>query len=169
MKKAFVLCALVGVAVYTASAWSASGPSPVEQRLSKDVATLKTQVKTLQSQTKTLQSQAKTTKTDLGATEIGVGEAILLAVCSDEITADALQGTWQVVDQISAALQAGKVYFGPQSPVTATLSGQDICAGGFNLARSQVLPPTVAGYQALLAQFHSDSFRVVTDLLKLRH
>ena len=84
--------------------------------------------------------------------------AVLFTVCSDEITADALQGTWQVVDQVSAALQAGKTYFGPQTPVTATLGGQDICAGG-GITRSQVLPPTVAGYQALLAPFHTSSLK----------
>jgi hypothetical protein len=162
MKRVLVLCALVGVAVYATGAWSASSPSPTEQRLSKDVATLKSQVKALQ-------SQAKTLKTDVGATQIALGETILLSVCSDEIAADALQGTWQVVDQVSAALQAGKTYFGPQTPVAATVGGQDICAGAFNVPRSQVLPPTIAAYQALLAQFHSNSFKVFTDLLRLHH
>jgi hypothetical protein len=144
MKRVFVLCALVGVAAYATGAWSAAPPSPIEQRLSKDVATLKKQVKTL--------------KTEVSSTQLAVAATILFTVCGDEIAADALQGTWQVVDQVSAALQAGKTYFGPQVPVTATLSGQDICAGG-GLVRSQVLPPTVAGYQALLAAFHTSSLK----------
>ena len=43
---------------------------------------------------------------------------------------------------------------------TATLQGKDVCAGG-GVTRSQVLPPTVAGFQALLAGFHTNSFRVL--------
>jgi hypothetical protein len=146
MKKVFVLCALVGVAVYATAAWSASSkPDPTVARLVKDVASLKKQVATL--------------KKTLGQDELAIGATILYTVCSDEIAADALQGTWQVVDQVSAALQAGKTYFGPQTPVTATLRGQDICAGG-GIVRSPVTSgavPTVAGYQALLAGFHSSS------------
>ena len=153
MKRVLVLCAVVGVAVYATEAWSASPPSATEQRLSKDVATLKTQVKALQAADKK-QNTAIHTAGLIGAV------AILFSVCSDEITADALQGTWQVVDQVSAALQAGKTYFGAQVPVTATFNGQDICAAG-GLTRSQVLPPTVAGYQALLAQFHTSSLTFV--------
>ena len=42
MKKVVVLCALVGVAVYAATAWSAtSSTDPTVSRLVKDVATLK--------------------------------------------------------------------------------------------------------------------------------
>jgi hypothetical protein len=153
MKRVFVLCALVGVAAYATGAWSAAPPSPIEQRLSKDVATLKVQVKALQAADKKQNTGINTAGT-IGAA------AFLTTVCSDEITADALQGTWQVIDQVSAALQAGKTYFGPQTPVTATLSGQDICAGG-GITRSQVLPPTVAEYQALLAAFHTNSLKVL--------
>jgi hypothetical protein len=150
MKRVFVLCALVGVAAYATGAWSAAPPSPTEKRLLKDVAALKTQVKKL--------------TTDLGATQLAVGATILYTVCSDEIAADALQGTWQVVDQVSAALQAGKVYFGPQTPVIATEGGQDICGSG-GVTRSQVLPPNVAPYQALLAGFHTDSLKLVEAYL----
>jgi hypothetical protein len=150
MKRVFVLCALVGVAAYATGAWSAAPPSPIEQRLSKDVATLKKQVKTL--------------KADVGSTQLAVAATILFTVCSDEITADALQGSWQVIDEVSAALQAGKTYFGLQTPVTATLAGQDVCAGG-GITRSQVLPPTVAEYQALLAAFHSSSLKFLEEHL----
>jgi hypothetical protein len=150
MKRVFVLCALVGVAAYATGAWSAAPPSPIEQRISKDVAALKKQVKTL--------------KTDLSSTQVVVAATILFAVCSDEITADALQGSWQVVDEVSAALQAGKTYFGPQTPVTATVQGQDICAGG-GITRSQVPPPTVAEYQALLARFHTSSLKFLEEHL----
>jgi len=157
MKRVFLLCALVGVAAYATGAWSAAPPSPIEQRLLRDVATLKTQVKALQAADKKQNTGINTADT-IGAV------AVVLTICSDEITADALQGTWQVVDEASAALQAGKTYFGPQTPVTATLSGQDICAGG-GITRSQVLPPTVAGYQALFAAFHTSSLKFLQSYL----
>jgi len=166
MKRAFVLCALVGVAVYATAAWSAAGPSPVEQRLTRDVNTLKSSVSALKTQVKTLQTQQKTLTKDLTSVgDIALG-SFLFSVCSDEIAADAFEGTWQIVDQISAALQGGKTYFGVQAPVTATLQGQDICAGG-SVTRSQVLPPTVAQYQALLAPFHTSSNRFQADVVKL--
>jgi hypothetical protein len=149
MKRVLVLLAVVGVAVYATTAWSAAGPTPTEKQLLRDVATLKSQMKKLQAQVKT-QTATINTVGSLSAT------ALLYTVCSDTLTTDALQGTWQIVDQLAtAAGQAAK--FGPQTPITATLQGQDVCAGG-NVTRSQVLPPTVAGYQALLAGFHTDSF-----------
>ena len=147
MKKVVVLCALVGVAVYATTAWSASNTDPTVQRLVKDVATLKSQVKTLQKQYKTLNNE----------TAAAVDVLAILGICSTELSADALQGTWAEIDSMSAALQAGKTYFGPQSPVTATINGQDWCAQA-SVTRSQgVLPPTVAQYQALLAPFHSNT------------
>ncbi len=138
MKKALVLCAIVGAAVYAATAMSASGPTPIEKTLQKQVATLNKTVATL--------------KKNQAADEAAIGVTLLFTVCSDEVAADALQGTWSVVDQISAALQTGKTYFGPQTPVTANVNGQDVCAVG-GITRSPVTSgaaPTVAAYQALL-------------------
>jgi hypothetical protein len=161
MKRVLVLLAIVGVAVYATTAWSASAPTPTEQQLLKDVATLKSQVKKLQGQVKTAGRDINTVGTLAAA-------ALLFTICSDELTSDALQGTWQIVDQVSAALQAGKTYFGPQAPITATLQGKDICAGG-GITRSQVLPPTIAGYQALLAGFHTDSQKLLRFYLLAHH
>jgi hypothetical protein len=151
MKKVVVLCVLVGVAVYAATAWSApSSTDPTVSRLVKDVATLKKQVSTLQKQQKTLTKDLNT-----------IGD---IAVTDD------FQGTWQVIDQISTVLQGGKTYFGPQtSPVTATIQGQDICSG-FNVTRSPAttgLAPTIAQYQALLAPFHTSSDRFRATVLSL--
>lgn len=156
MKKAFVLCALVGVAVYATSAWSASNTDPTEQRLVRDVATLRKQVTALQKQVKTLDAN----------TGAAVSVLAVLGICQAELSADAFQGTWQIVDQISGALQAGKTYFGPQAPVSATVQGQDWCLLA-NVTRSQVLPPTVAQYLALLAPFHTLSDRLGTVPLSL--
>ncbi len=137
MKKAFVLCAIVGAAVYAATAMSASGPTPIEKTLQKQVATLNKTVATL--------------KKNQAADEQAIGVTLLATVCSDEISADALQGTWSVVDQIAtAASQAAR--FGPQTPIAATIQGQDVCAV-LGIARSPVTSgavPTIGAYQALL-------------------
>ena len=93
MKRVLVLLAVVGVAVYATAAWSASAPTPTEKQLLRDVATLKSQVKKLQAQEKTATANINTVGS-LAAT------AVLYTVCSDELTADALQGTWQIVDQV---------------------------------------------------------------------
>ncbi len=160
MKRVLVLLAVVGVAVYATTAWSASAPTPTEKQLLRDVATLKSQVKKLQAQQKTATANINTVGS-LAAT------AVLYTVCSDELAADAFQGTWQIVDQASAALPT-VTKFGPQSPITATLQGQDVCAGG-GVARSQVLPPTVAGYRALLAGFQSNSLGFLRAYVLAHH
>ena len=144
MKRALVLCAAVAAAVYAASAWSASPPSAIEQKLQKDVATLKTQVKTLQ----------KTQKAQTTAVQDLALLAIVLPGCSTELTVDAIQGTWQVIDQISAATQAGKIYFGPQTTPVVNLAGKDLCEI-LGITRSQVVPPTSAQFQAFLAGFNA--------------
>jgi hypothetical protein len=145
MKKAFVLCALVGVAVYAATAWSAAPPTATEKHLLKDVATLKAQLNTLKKQQTTL------TKA-VGADELALAGTILFMVCGQELTVDALQGTWQEIDALTA-----KTTFGPQTPIKATLQGKDICEGGGITRSGGVLPPTIAGFQALLSQFNSNA------------
>jgi len=145
MKKAFVLCALVGVAVYATTAWSAAPPSATEKHLLKDVATLKTQVNTLKKQ------QATLTKA-VSSDELALAGTILFMVCGQTLTADALQGTWQEIDALTA-----KTTFGPQAPIKATVQGKDICEGGGISRAAGVLPPTMAGFQALLAQFNSNA------------
>src|SRR5262249_55511457 len=49
------------------------------------------------------------------------------SACDVVTTADALQGTWQTIDELSAATQAGKTYFGPQTPVDDTILGHHAC------------------------------------------
>jgi hypothetical protein len=99
---------------------------------------LQKQVKTLQAQVKKLQTQTK----DLNDFAIGL---IPLLACQDVATTDALQGTWNVIDQISAATQAGKVYFGPQTAVP----DKGACAA-YRITRSQTVPPTVSVFSSLV-------------------
>ena len=158
MKKVFVLCALVGVAVYATTAWSAANADPTVSRLVKDVATLKKQVAALQKQQKATSKELTT------VADVAVG-GFLYTVCSDEVTADEFQGTWNVIDQIAAAQteSPGKSYWGQQTPVTATINGQDICQTG-GVTRSQVVPPSVAPYLALFSGLHTSSYREALDL-----
>ena len=72
--------------------------------------------------------------------------AVYLDVCTAVVTADALQGTWAIIDQIATATQAGKTYFGPQT----ALNDQGLCSSGFGVTRSQTLPPTVAPFASIL-------------------
>ena len=139
-------------------AWSASTTDPTVARLVRDVATLKSQVKTLQKQVKTLDAN----------TGDAVSILAILGVCSTELNADAFQGTWQVIDKLTAATNntATVPTFGAQTPITATVQGRDWCSLA-NVTRSQVLPPTVAPYQALLAPFHSNSAAVAASLSRL--
>jgi hypothetical protein len=135
MKRVILLGAIVAVALYATVAWSATPPTPTEKKLQKDVATLKAQVKAL-----------KKSVSDARDIAIGIG---IIGACNTAITADGLQGTWQVIDQLSAATQAGKTYFGPQAPMDDSISGVHIC-GEIGVTRIQALPPTTASFSALL-------------------
>ena len=96
MRKALTVVVLaaatIAVAAFAVGAWSASPPTPAERALQKDVKALKAQVKKLQSDVKTL----KATDAELELVALGT---VGLVMCNLAITADALQGTWQIVDQ----------------------------------------------------------------------
>jgi hypothetical protein len=135
MKRVILLGAIAAVALYATVAWSATPPTPTEKKLQKDVATLKAQVKVL-----------KKSVSDARDIAVGIG---IIGACNTAITADGLQGTWQVIDQLSAATQVGKTYFGPQAPVDDAIGGVHICAE-IGIPRNQALPPTTASFSALL-------------------
>jgi hypothetical protein len=138
MKRVVLLGAIVAIALYASGAWSAPSQTPTERKLQKDVASLKAQVKTLKKSITTTQNIA-----------VGIG---LIGACNTAITADGLQGTWQVLDQLSAATQSGKTYFGSQSPVNDSIGTQHICAA-IGVARGQALPPTAVPFSWLLALY----------------
>jgi hypothetical protein len=145
MRKAFVLVLLVGLATFAAGAWSAGAPSPAEKKLQRDV-------KTLQGQVKTLQGDVKKLKTGVSDSEdLALGIA-LVGICETVSTADALQGTWQVTDQLNVATKAGTTAFGPQVPVSDLIGGQSVCQS-LGVPRTQTLPPSTASFTALLAIF----------------
>lgn len=162
MKPIAVLALLlaVGIATYSAAAWAASPPTSTERSLLRQVKTLKAQVAKLQKTDKT-QTSAINTIGNIALSDL------IYSACSTAVTADAVQGTWQVVDQIAAATQAGKTYFGAQTPVSDSVTGlsQTACQTT-NVTRSQALPPTAAQFSALLGNFKSAALR---KALRLQH
>src|SRR3954447_367499 len=121
---ALTLAALaLAIPATQASAAKQASPSAAQFRaLQKQVTTLQKQLKALQKQHKTLDS--------FTSALVGV------VVCENVVIADALQGTWNVVDQIAQATQS-KTYFGAQTP----LADKGSCAA-FKITRSQGIPPT---------------------------
>ena len=81
--------------------------------------------------------------------------SLLFGACDAALTADALQGTWQTFDQVTAALQNGTVYFGAQTPVDDTfLVPETNACATLKITRTQALPPTVGNIAALLLLLH---------------
>src|SRR5947207_8564897 len=161
--KPIVLLALVlavGIATYSAAAWSAAPPSPTEKQLLKDVKTLKSQVAKLQKTSKS-QTTAINNVANIAVASLAYG------ACSSALTADAVQGTWQIVDQIAAATQAGKTYFGAQTPVSDSLPGltTPVCQD-LKVTRSQALPPTAGQFDTLIGVFRAAALR---QSLQLHH
>jgi hypothetical protein len=153
MRRALLVAAALGaVAVPVATAAS----SPTLGQLQA----VESQVKTLQKQVKTLTATVTTLKTQESQLEQATAATFLFDICQGAVTADLVQGTWAVIDQLSSALQAGKVYFGPQTPIDDTIQGKPVCQV-LGVARSQAVPPTAAPFSALYALLRmSPTFRV---------
>jgi prophage DNA circulation protein len=131
---AFTLTALVlAIPATQASAAKQAGPTTAQFRaMQKQVTALQKQVKTLQKQQKELDS--------FTSALVGV------LVCENAVITDALQGTWNIVDQIAQATQGGKTYFGAQT----ALADKGACAA-FKITRSQGIPPTALVFNSLVA------------------
>jgi hypothetical protein len=136
MKKFAVLTlAALALAVPATQASAAKQAGPT----AKQFKTMQKQITALQKQVKTLQKQQKELDSFTSAL-VGV------LVCENVVISDALQGTWNVVDQIAQATQAGKTYFGAQAP----LADKGACTA-FKITRSQGVPPSTAVFNSLVA------------------
>jgi hypothetical protein len=137
MRRAVLIATCSVVAAVLAGAYVNANAAPAANPIAKKVTVLTGQVKTLQKQVKSL-------KTELNQFE---GVAVLLQVCTTEVLADAVQGTWSTVDAKSGPT------FGAQQAVTdpiSTAAGQQVC-GAFNVTRQNVASvPSSAAIQALL-------------------
>ena len=98
-------------------------PTPTEKQLLKDVATLKTQVKTLQTQQTTMTQTINTV-------ELAWRRRPLHRLQRRARRGRAPGHLAGGRPALGRAPQAGKTCFGPQTPITATLQGQDVCAAG---------------------------------------
>ena len=132
-----VIAAVVAT-VLLVGASSAFAATPLERR----VAALEQRTKTLQRRNTTLQRRVTTlTRQVRDARTIGIS-ALEYSICLSAITADAIQGTWSVVNQV-----AGRpIFAAPQ-----TLNERGICSD-LRVARQPTqVPPTISPFSALLA------------------
>jgi len=147
MKRTVVLMlALAMLAFPAAQANAKSSASPTIAQFKA----LQRQVAALQAQVKTMQKWVpKTCSTATCLTLSQVSNVAVfdyeVEVCQEAVIADAFQGTWNVIDQISTATQAGKTYFGAQTPIT-----DDGACGNVKFTRSSGIPPTVSVFSALV-------------------
>jgi hypothetical protein len=105
--KTALVMTIAALLAATLLAAPASGATPAERRLARQVKTLQKQVKTLQRQMRNVQS-------------IAAG-AIVYSACVTAATADAFQGTWETIDKDS--LRDGQPeFFQPQTPIADPLN-----------------------------------------------
>jgi hypothetical protein len=148
MKRMFALVfAAVALAIPATQAHAAGQAAPTTAQfkaLKKQVAQLQAQVKALQKWVpKTCSARTCFTLPQVSSISAFGYEA---TICEQAVVADAFQGTWNVIDQISTATQAGKTYFGPQTPISDTQACTNI-----GLTRSSGVPPTAAVFSSLVS------------------
>jgi len=147
MKRIAVLVlGVAALALPAAQANAASSASPSAAQFKA----LQKQVKSLQAQVKAMQKwvpKSCNTNTCFTLPQVSGLSAISyeVSICETAVIADAFQGTWGVIDQLSAATQAGKTYFGAQTPIT-----DDGSCSNVKIARSAGIPPTAAVFSSIV-------------------
>jgi type II secretory pathway pseudopilin PulG len=129
--------ALIAVVVtgLLASAAPAPAATPTNKQLARQIKTLQKQVKALQAQVRSAQS-------------IAAGAAVYSA-CGLAVTADAFQGTWATIDDVSNRASAPRTIYGPQQPVNDFTT-----CSTFRVTRAPAqVPPNVSVFSTLLAIF----------------
>jgi hypothetical protein len=127
-----------------AGAASSAGPTLAQYKaLQRQVATLQKEVKALQQWVpKSCSSKSCISLPSLSANAAFTYE---VEICQQAVIADAFQGTWSVIDQISQATQAGKTYFGAQTAI----SDKSACSN-VRLTRATGVPPSAAIFNSLV-------------------
>ena len=140
MKSAVAAAVLAAALTAVAMGTAGTAADPQVAALQKRVTKLEKDVKALQ----------KNQKTIVG----GVVVAYAGLACASAATGDALQTTWAVIDQMAQATQAGKTYFGPQTP----LNDQKGCSD-LGVARQvpNTIPPSLATLTGLINFFYAPS------------
>jgi hypothetical protein len=147
MKRTVVLVLAIATLAFPAAqanAKSSASPTVAQfKALQKQVTALQAQVKTLQKWVpKSCSTSSCFTLPQVSSLAAFAYEA---EICQQAVIADAFQGTWNVIDQISTATQAGKTYFGAQTPITDGGACTNV-----KLTRSSGIPPTVSVFSSLV-------------------
>ncbi len=145
MKKIAVLVLVAAaLAVPAAQARAASAPTLKQfQALQKQVTKLQAQVKALQKFVPA-SCTAQTCFTLPQLSNIANFQFAYL-VCQDAVISDEFQATWNVIDQIATATQAGKTYFGAQTSI-----GDSGACASLRFTRPAAVPPTSAIFSSLV-------------------
>jgi hypothetical protein len=132
--KRLALIALV-IAGLLVSATPAPAATPTNRQLAR-------QIKTLQKQVKALQAQVRTAQTLAIA-------SVAYSACGLSVTADAFQGTWATIDDVSNRAPPARTIYGPQQPVNDFTT-----CSAFRITRAPAqVPPNVSVFSAMLAIF----------------
>src|SRR4029453_4408327 len=117
MKRIAVLMLAVAALAFPAAqanAASSATPSLAQfKALQKQVASLQAQVKSMQKGGPKWCNPNPCFTLPQGSGLAAISYEV--QICQTAVIADAFQGTWNVIDQISSATQAGKTYFGAQT------------------------------------------------------
>jgi hypothetical protein len=151
MKTVTALAAITIALACSLAGQARAAPSP-EQRIAAlerrvaNIGALQKRATALEKRVKKLEAQAKEVNGAILAFALITVVSLQYTQCLTAVTADAFTGTWNVVDQIAQATQAGKVYFGPQPAV----ADSDACKE-LEIVRQQTVPPSVSPFSALTA------------------
>jgi hypothetical protein len=153
MKRAAVLVTLIGILGVVGAVIVRDAPASgmkhtsAAQQNAANVAALQAQVADLAGQVRVLSAQVKTIKAQL-AKQHDYNLAIYDSeACITVLTADALQGTWMLIDKLAPA---GTTYFGTMSP----LDDKGACKGFKGVTRAMLTaPPGLQGFAPMVAWF----------------
>ena len=138
MKRVLVAALISLVAMAVAAPAPAAGPT---------VKSLARQIKALQKDVKTLKKDVKTLKAQVTTARQIAASALVFSACSTAVTADAIQGTWTILDA-KLTPQYGPI-FGPQTPTNDYQTCQPL-----QITRAPTQSPPNAGvFNSLLALF----------------
>jgi len=148
MKRTAVLMLAVAALAFPAAqanAASSATPSLAQfKALQKQVASLQAQVKSMQKWV----PKSCNTNTCFTLPQVSglAATTYEVQICETAAIADAFQGTWNVIDQISAGTPATEPAFGAQTPIT-----DDGACSNVKIARSAGIPPTVGVFSSLVS------------------
>ena len=146
MKRLFVTMLVVLAALVVLAPATAAPPTNAQ---------LAARLKALEARNARLEKKVQKLEKDLDSVGGLAATSLVFSVCGFSQTADALQGTWNVIDQISVATPGiARTFFGTQVPVVDPLNSCTL----LRLTRVQTVPPTVAPFSALLGLLRSSSF-----------